>query len=268
MGLSSRPSPSLLNSPSSTPLPKRVARAEHFFVSSLESWRESVGVEKMVLVGHSLGGYLASAYAVRYPNRVSGLILVSPAGIPHGPDYKHYPATADIKGVEGGDAGRDGATDALEQEVNQDQFEAKGEAAQWKKNREESATRAAMMKCELAHSRLLWAELMIVFVWSWEKGVSPFTFLRNMGPWGPMFAARYTQRRFAAQTEEDRRDIHAYIYNTSILKGSGEFCICKLEQTRSLNQLTDSAFVGSWSLCENTNRRPDQPGQSSRHFHV
>lgn len=69
--------------------------------------------------------------------------------------------------------------------------------------------------------------LTAVFVWSWEKGVSPFTFLRNMGPWGPMFAARYTQRRFAAQSEEDRQDIHSYIYNTSILKGSGEFCICE-----------------------------------------
>lgn len=48
-----------------------------------------------------------------------------------------------------------------------------------------------------------------------------------MGPYGPLFASRYTQRRFASQSEEDRRDIHAYIYNTSILKGSGEFCICE-----------------------------------------
>ena len=87
MGLSSRPSPVLLASPSGTPIASRVARAEHFFVDSLESWRISVGVRRMILIGHSLGGYLSAAYTVRYPNRVSGLILLSPAGVPRGPGY-------------------------------------------------------------------------------------------------------------------------------------------------------------------------------------
>ena len=144
MGLSSRPSPSLLNSPSSTPIPARVARAEHFFVSSLESWRASVGLEKMVIIGHSLGGYLASAYAVRYPHRVSGLVLVSPAGIPHGPEYKRYRPTGERNEAEE----RDQAVEAAEMEMNDNQFEAKGEAKQWQNNREQSATRRYMMKCK------------------------------------------------------------------------------------------------------------------------
>ena len=42
-----------------------------------------------------------------------------------------------------------------------------------------------------------------------------------------MFAAGYTNRRFSALSEEDKRDMHQYIYNTSILKGSGEYCICE-----------------------------------------
>jgi len=145
MGLSSRPAPALLNSPSSASVPARVARAEHFFLSSLESWRESVGVEKMVLVGHSLGGYLASAYAVRYPHRVSGLVLVSPAGIPHGPEYKRYRPTG-----EKNEGDLDEAVGAVEAEINGTQHEAKGEAKQWQKNREESASRKYMMKCESA----------------------------------------------------------------------------------------------------------------------
>lgn len=68
-------------------------------------------------------------------------------------------------------------------------------------------------------------ELMTVFVWGWERGISPFSFLRGMGPFGPMFAGKYSLRRFGSQSEEDVRDIHAYIYNTSMLKGSGEYCI-------------------------------------------
>lgn len=180
MGLSSRPSPSLLSSPASAPIPNRVARAEHFFLSSLENWRASEGIEKMVLIGHSLGGYLASAYAVRYPERVSSLILVSPAGIPHGPEYVKYPTSAEMAAgakmpsvassgkpaapppvprrtgpggkpieEESASSGREEAVDAAEAEMRADQHEAKGEAKQWRKDREQAGlVRKNMMKCE------------------------------------------------------------------------------------------------------------------------
>lgn len=171
MGLSSRPSPSLLSSPSSTPIPARVARAEHFFLSSLESWREAAGIERMILVGHSLGGYLASAYAVRYPHRVSGLILVSPAGIPHGKEYKKYPTTAELerrraKGEkvdteqevnpdvrQRGDL--DEAVDAAEEELGTGpgNHEPKGEAKNWNKNNETMLRRNAT-KCECIFYRV------------------------------------------------------------------------------------------------------------------
>ena len=144
MGLSSRPSSHLLSSPSRAPVPARVARAEHFFISSLESWRQSVGVDKLVLVGHSLGGYLASAYAVRYPNNVSGLVLVSPAGIPRGEGYKYYKPTGEKNA---GDL--DDAVDAaqMELEIN---TEPRGEAKNWNANRQNiSLLRRSMMKCEL-----------------------------------------------------------------------------------------------------------------------
>lgn len=63
----------------------RVETTENFFVSALEDWRRTMGVEKMTLVGHSLGGYLSVAYTLRYPQRVNRLVLVSPAGIGENP---------------------------------------------------------------------------------------------------------------------------------------------------------------------------------------
>eukprot|EP00803_Ostreobium_quekettii_P000518 evm.model.scf_2744.2 EVM.evm.TU.scf_2744.2 scf_2744:15348-17616(-) len=55
--------------------------AEDFFVSSLASWQEKIGLKKMILMGHSLGGYLAATYALRHPEHVEHLILVCPAAI-------------------------------------------------------------------------------------------------------------------------------------------------------------------------------------------
>lgn len=43
--------------------------AEEQFVAALEEWRERVGLEDMVLLGHNLGGYLSAAYAIKHPHR-------------------------------------------------------------------------------------------------------------------------------------------------------------------------------------------------------
>lgn len=79
-GLSSRPHFCLKNSGEE----KRdeISLAESFFVESLEAWRQYNEIPKMILAGHSMGGYMAVAYCEKYPQHVERLILLSPAGVP------------------------------------------------------------------------------------------------------------------------------------------------------------------------------------------
>ncbi|WFD34001.1 nuclear protein localization protein 4 [Malassezia cuniculi] len=81
MGRSSRPS---FAKPKGKTVLERMQSTEEFFIDSLEKWRVKMNIDRMVLVGHSLGGYMSSVYALRYPERVSRLVLVSPAGFSDG----------------------------------------------------------------------------------------------------------------------------------------------------------------------------------------
>eukprot|EP00762_Andalucia_godoyi_P004357 ANDGO_08246.mRNA.1 Abhydrolase domain-containing protein cgi-58 len=62
-------------------------RAEMFFSRCLRSWKRKIGLEaeKVHVVGHSLGGYLAAAFALQFPNHVRALTLCDPWGIPEHP---------------------------------------------------------------------------------------------------------------------------------------------------------------------------------------
>lgn len=42
---------------------------ENQFVESIEEWRCALGLDKMILLGHNLGGFLAAAYSLKYPKR-------------------------------------------------------------------------------------------------------------------------------------------------------------------------------------------------------
>ncbi|CAB3800238.1 alpha/beta fold hydrolase [Paraburkholderia fynbosensis] len=46
----------------------------------LKGWLDALGIQRCVLVGHSLGAIIAGAFAAAHPQRVAGLLLLSPAG--------------------------------------------------------------------------------------------------------------------------------------------------------------------------------------------
>ena len=52
------------------------------FVAFVEAFREALGLSRFALGGNSLGGEIAWSYAVAYPQRVTELVLVDPAGFP------------------------------------------------------------------------------------------------------------------------------------------------------------------------------------------
>ncbi|KAF8559084.1 alpha/beta-hydrolase [Imleria badia] len=181
-------------------IPGRVQEAESFFVDSLEEWRSKMGVEKMTLVGHSLGAYFSVVYALRYPTRVHKLILLSPAGVPHNPDNLTMPSR---ELTDTGDSGSSASAPA--------------EPASASEIRHIRDQQRAMKKEESRSRRL--------FTYLWEEGWSPFQVVRSTVFWGPMLVGKYSSRRFTGLTKDETRDMHDYILNITLAKGSGEYCI-------------------------------------------
>lgn len=52
------------------------------WVADLDGLRETLGIERWVVFGHSYGGYLALEYALAYPARVRGLVLCATGAAP------------------------------------------------------------------------------------------------------------------------------------------------------------------------------------------
>jgi cardiolipin-specific phospholipase len=142
-------------------IPGRVREAESFFVESLEEWRERVGLEKMTLIGHSLGAYFSTVYALRYPERVHKLLLLSPAGVPRDPSNtvpSREMLDRQITGEDGDVAADSARLAALEQEQRSE------------KTKEPFARR--------------------LFTHLWEEGWSPFQVVRFSLFWGPMLVGK------------------------------------------------------------------------------
>ena len=62
--------------------PRDADAVEKRFVASIDAWRRELGIERFTLLGHSLGAYLATSYAIAHPSRVEHLILADPWGFP------------------------------------------------------------------------------------------------------------------------------------------------------------------------------------------
>ena len=69
---------------------KTPEEAEAHYVQSLHRFQSALKLDRVIILGHSFGGMIAAAYALRYPSLVSSLVLVSPVGIPDPPEVDSF----------------------------------------------------------------------------------------------------------------------------------------------------------------------------------
>ncbi|KAI5463404.1 Alpha/Beta hydrolase protein [Mariannaea sp. PMI_226] len=176
----------------------QVIEAESWFIDALEEWRKARKIERFTLLGHSLGGYLAVSYAIKYPGHLKKLILASPVGVPEDP----YAVNAAMP---------DPSESTLENEFIQDQ---------------QMTTEAAstLAKHKPAHV-VIKRPLPSWFVWLWDQNISPFSIVRMTGPLGPRFVSGWSSRRFNHLPPAESQALHDYSFSIFKQKGSGEYAL-------------------------------------------
>lgn len=71
------------------------------FADDADALREHLGHERIVVFGHSYGGFLAQEYALRYPERLAGLVLCGTApSLDYARDLRRLVAASDVAATE------------------------------------------------------------------------------------------------------------------------------------------------------------------------
>ncbi|RDA86970.1 hypothetical protein CP532_6744 [Ophiocordyceps camponoti-leonardi (nom. inval.)] len=184
---------------------QQVIEAEDWFVDALEEWRKERKLDRFTLLGHSLGGYLAVSYALKYPGHLKKLILASPVGIPEDP----YAVNASMPEPQ---------ESTLQSEFTEDQRQTVAAAAN---STTTTTTTSSATTTATAPKRPLPSWL----VWLWDANISPFSIIRLTGPLGPRFVSGWTARRFNHLPAAEAQALHDYSFSIFKQKGSGEYAL-------------------------------------------
>lgn len=183
---------------------EQVVEAENWFIDALEEWRKARKIERFTLLGHSLGGYLAVSYALKYPGHLKKLILASPVGIPKDP----YAVNASMPEPD---------ESTLENEFTQDQ--------QAVTERTAPAPSSDGPGITVTPPNTPKRPLPGWLVWLWDANISPFSIVRMTGPLGPRFVSGWSSRRFNHLPPNEAQALHDYSFSIFKQKGSGEYAL-------------------------------------------
>ena len=219
MGRSSRP-PFKIHA---TQKEDKIREAEEWFIDALEEWRIKRGLDRFTLLGHSLGGYLATCYTLKYPGRVKKLILASPVGIPEDPfatkeplpenppkDQSHPPPPP--SGVE---------AELLHPQDEMLKPPAPNTSSVSLPSPPTSTSTTTTSKPP-ARRIPKWVTYL------WEANISPFSLVRWSGPLGPRLVSGWTSRRFSHLPQAESTALHTYAYSLFRQRGSGEYALAFL----------------------------------------
>ncbi len=192
----------------------KITEAENWFIDALEEWRVIRKIEKFTLLGHSMGGYMAVAYALKYPGHLNKLILASPVGIPEDP----YAVAAEMPEPGDSTMANEFLQDQEEDIVNNNNPKATGDNNNFLNARSKAADK---QNTTTAPRRPLpkWVTYL------WDANISPFSIVRWSGPLGPRFVSGWTSRRFSHLPPDEAEALHQYAYSLFKQRGSGEYVL-------------------------------------------
>lgn len=220
MGRSSRP-PFKLHSKDRQ---KCITEAENWFIDALEEWRVQRKIDRFTLVGHSLGGYMSVAYALKYPGHLNKLILASPVGIPEDPYAVNSEMPEPTESTLANEISQDQQADiksvsnpkipeSAKQGDNNNFLNARSKTQETSKNGDKTPPTASRKPLPR------W------LTYLWDANISPFSLVRWSGLLGPRFVSGWTSRRFSHLATEEAQALHNYAYSLFRQRGSGEYAL-------------------------------------------
>ncbi|VEU23641.1 DEKNAAC104807 [Brettanomyces naardenensis] len=199
-----------------------VSEVEQVYIDSLEKWRMNNGIERFDLMGHSFGGYMALAYALKYPSRVKRLVLVSPGGVERSPFAVENPRYL-----------------ALQELAEEDDNDRLPEYLSYQTSHWPGDYSFLGRYTSVKES----------FKMVWRSRVSFFAMLRWMGPFGPKnLSERNIRKLTRSNTITDWKEIDLfmkYVYNTALKPSFSE---------TSIMRIFDASIVAKYPLLDRLER--------------